>query len=96
MQAIVLNEQGSPDVLELKEIDRPVIKDDEVLVRVHAAGLHAGDYFLVRGVPHIARMSAGLPKPKDHIPGYDVAGVVEAVRNRSRDPEYRPQNHFRF
>jgi NADPH:quinone reductase-like Zn-dependent oxidoreductase len=45
MTAIVQNEYGSPDVFELKEIDKPVVKDDDVLVRVHAAALHAGDYF---------------------------------------------------
>ena len=45
MKAIVQNEYGSPDVLELKEIDKPLVKDDGVLVRVHAASVHAGDYF---------------------------------------------------
>ena len=60
MKAIVQNEYGSPDVFELKEIDKPVVKDDDVLVRVHAAALHAGDYFAMRGVPYVARMSAGL------------------------------------
>jgi NADPH:quinone reductase-like Zn-dependent oxidoreductase len=79
MKAIVQNGYGSPDVLELKEIDRPVVKDDEVLVRVHAAALHAGDYFVMRGVPYLTRMSAGWPKPKNYVPGYDVAGQVEAV-----------------
>jgi NADPH:quinone reductase-like Zn-dependent oxidoreductase len=79
MKAIVQNEYGSPDVFELKEIDKPVVKDDDVLVRVHAAALHAGDYFTMRGVPYVARMSAGWPKPKNYVPGYDVAGHVEAV-----------------
>jgi len=79
MKAIVQNEYGSPDVLELKEIDKPVVKDDDVLVRVHAAALHAGDYFAMRGVPYLVRMSAGWPKPKNYVPGYDVAGHVEAV-----------------
>jgi NADPH:quinone reductase-like Zn-dependent oxidoreductase len=79
MKAIVQNGYGSPDVLELKEIDKPVVKDDEVLVRVHAAALHAGDYFAMRGVPYMVRMSVGWPKPKNYVPGYDVAGHVEAV-----------------
>jgi NADPH:quinone reductase-like Zn-dependent oxidoreductase len=78
-KAIVQNEYGSPDVFELKEIDKPVVKDDDVLVRVHAAALHAGDYFAMRGVPYGVRMSAGWPKPKNYVPGYDVAGHVEAV-----------------
>jgi NADPH:quinone reductase-like Zn-dependent oxidoreductase len=79
MKAIVQNGYGSPDVFELKEIDKPVVMDDDVLVRVHAAALHAGDVFVMRGNPYVARMSAGWPKPKDYVPGYDVAGQVEAV-----------------
>jgi NADPH:quinone reductase-like Zn-dependent oxidoreductase len=79
MKAIVQNGYGSPDVFELKEIDKPVVTDGDVLVRVHAAALHAGDVFVMRGDPYVARMSAGWPKPKDYVPGYDVAGQVEAV-----------------
>ncbi len=79
MKAIVQNEYGSPDVFELKEIDKPVVNDDDVLVRVHAAAFHAGDYFAMRGVPYMVRMTVGWPKPKDYVPGYDVAGHVEAV-----------------
>jgi NADPH:quinone reductase-like Zn-dependent oxidoreductase len=79
MKAIVQNDYGSPDVFELKEIDKPVGKENDVLVRVHAAALHAGDYFAMRGVPYLVRMSAGWPKPKNYVPGYDVAGQVEAV-----------------
>jgi NADPH:quinone reductase-like Zn-dependent oxidoreductase len=80
MKAIVQNDYGSPDVLELKEIDKPaVVKDDDVLVRVHTAALHAGDVFGMRGVPYPVRLSAGWPKPKNYVPGYDVAGHVEAV-----------------
>jgi NADPH:quinone reductase-like Zn-dependent oxidoreductase len=79
MKAIVQNEYGSPDVFELKEINKPVVKDDEVLVRVYAAALHAGDYFTMRGVPYMVRMVAGWPKPKNYVPGFDVAGHVEAV-----------------
>jgi NADPH:quinone reductase-like Zn-dependent oxidoreductase len=84
MKAIVQNEYGSPDVFELKEIDKPVVKDDDVLVRVHAAALHAGDYFAMRGVPYLVRMSAGWPKPKNYVPGYDVAGHVEAGGRQER------------
>jgi NADPH:quinone reductase-like Zn-dependent oxidoreductase len=79
MKAIVQNDYGSSDVFELKEIDRPVVKDDEVLVRVHAAALHAGDCFTMRGVPFPVRMIAGWPKPKNYVPGYDAAGCVEAT-----------------
>ena len=79
MKAIVQNAYGSSDVLELKETATPVVKDDDVLVRVHAASVHAGDYFVMRGVPYLARLSAGWPRPKDYVPGFDVAGTVEAV-----------------
>lgn len=79
MRAIVQNAYGSPAVLELKEIDRPVVQDDGVLVRVHAAALHAGDYFVLRGVPYLVRFVAGWPKPRNHVPGFDLAGEVEAV-----------------
>jgi len=79
MKAIVQNAYGSPAVLELKEIDQPVVKDDGVLVRVHAAALHAGDCFVMRGAPYLARFAAGWPRPKDYVPGFDVAGHVEAV-----------------
>jgi NADPH:quinone reductase-like Zn-dependent oxidoreductase len=79
MKAIVQNDYGSPDVFELKEIDRPVVRDDEVLVRVHAAALHAGDYFTMRGEPYLVRLSAGWPQPKNYVPGLDMAGQVEAV-----------------
>ena len=79
MKAIVQYAYGSPDYFELKEIDKPVVRDNDVLVRVHAAALHAGDCFVMRGVPYVARMSAGWPKPKNYVPGYDVAGHVEAL-----------------
>jgi NADPH:quinone reductase-like Zn-dependent oxidoreductase len=79
MKAIVLNAYGGPDVLELKEVDQPVVTENDVLVGVHAAGLNAGDYFSMRGSPWLARFDVGFPKPKDHILGWDVAGRVEEV-----------------
>ncbi len=80
MKAVVQVGYGSADVLEFKEIDRPVAADDEVLVRVHAASLAAGDYFAMRGVPFPIRMYVGFPKPKkDFVVGLDLAGRVEAV-----------------
>jgi len=82
VKAIVQNGYGSPDALELKEVDVPVVKDDAVLVRVHAAALHAGDYFIVRGVPYVSRFYGGWPKPRGYVPGLDVAGRVEAVGKR--------------
>src|SRR3954447_2932726 len=79
MKAIVQDKYGSPDVLELKDIDKPVAKDDEVLIRVRAAAVNIGDWHLLRGTPYVMRMAVGLFKPKHEIPGLDVAGQVEAV-----------------
>jgi len=80
MKAVVQVGYGSADVLEFKEIDRPVAADDDVLVRVHAASLAAGDYFGMRGKPFPIRMVIGFPKPKkDYVVGADLAGRVEAV-----------------
>ena len=81
MKAIVQLGYGSPDkVLELKEIELPEVKENDVLVRVHSASIHSGDYFGVRGSPFVARFSIGFPNPKEnYVPGFDVAGYVEAV-----------------
>ena len=82
MKAIVQDTYGSSDVLELREIDRPVPTDNEVLVRVRAAGLHRGDWHVMTGLPYMIRIvvpSLGLRKPKVPVRGMDVAGVVEAV-----------------
>jgi NADPH:quinone reductase-like Zn-dependent oxidoreductase/predicted nucleotidyltransferase len=80
MKAIIQDRYGSPDdVLELKDIDKPVVKDDEVLVRVHAAGVNISDWILMRGVPYVMRLASGLRKPRNSVPGDDIAGKVEAV-----------------
>jgi NADPH:quinone reductase-like Zn-dependent oxidoreductase len=79
MMAIVQDTYGSPDVLELRDIDRPEIGDDQVLVRVHAAGVNPADWAIVGGLPYIARPVYGLRKPKNAVRGTDVAGTVEAV-----------------
>jgi NADPH:quinone reductase-like Zn-dependent oxidoreductase len=80
MKAVVQVGYGSAEVLEFKEIDKPVADDHEVLVRVHAASLAAGDYFAMRGAPFPIRMYVGFPKPKkDFVVGLDCAGVVESV-----------------
>jgi NADPH:quinone reductase-like Zn-dependent oxidoreductase len=79
MKAIVHSRYGPPDVLELKDIDKPVVNDDAVLVRVHAAAVGKGDWLTVRGLPYVARMRYGLPNPKHSVPGFDVAGRVEAA-----------------
>jgi NADPH:quinone reductase-like Zn-dependent oxidoreductase len=79
MKAIIQDEYGSADVLELQELDTPVPKDAEVLVRVHAAAVHPGDWMLMAGRPYIIRLGFGLRRPKKGIPGFDVAGRVETV-----------------
>ena len=80
MKAIVQNRYGSPDVvLQLQDIGKPVVRDDEVLVRVHAAAVNVDNWVLVRGLPYIVRMASGLLKPKNGVPGTDVAGHVEAI-----------------
>jgi NADPH:quinone reductase-like Zn-dependent oxidoreductase len=79
MKAIVQDEYGAADVLELKDMDKPEIGDDEVLVRVHAAGVDRGVWHLMTGLAYPMRMMYGLRKPKNPVPGMDVAGIVEAV-----------------
>ncbi len=79
MNAIVQMRYGSPDVLQLKDIDKPVVRDGGVLVRVHAAAVNIGDWHLLRGVPYVVRLASGLRKPRREIPGLDIAGQVEAV-----------------
>ena len=79
MKAIIQHKYGSPDVLELAEIDKPVAESDQVLVRVHAASVNPLDWHFMRGAPYIVRTQAGLRRPKLAIRGVDVAGTVEAV-----------------
>ncbi len=80
MKAIVQEKFGSPeDVLELREIDQPVVEDDQVLVRVQAASIHIGDWYSMRGVPYLMRPVFSLSRAKNRVPGTDIAGTVEAV-----------------
>jgi len=80
MKAIVYIKYGPPEVLELKEVEKPTPKDNEVLVKVHAASVNYADWGLLRGKPFLIRlMEFGLLKPKNKILGADVAGWVEAV-----------------
>ena len=79
MKAIVYTEYGSPDVLQFKEVVKPTPKDNEVLIRVHAASLNAADWHYMRADPFLIRPTSGLLKPKNTFLGADVAGRVEAV-----------------
>src|SRR5689334_23095562 len=76
MKAVVQNGYGSPDVLELRDVDRPDVTDDDVLVRVRAASINAADVHLLRRLAHVVGRILGTPIPR--IRGVDLAGTVEA------------------
>jgi len=79
MKAIVQDTYGPPQRLELREVERPEIGDDEVLVRVKASSVNPFDWHVMRGDPFFVRLMVGLRRPKVSIRGIDVAGIVEAV-----------------
>ncbi len=79
MKAVVQDTYGSPDVLELRDIDVPKPGDDQVLLEAHAASAHIGDWHVMTGLPYMIRLGFGLRAPKAHVRGMDVAGRVEAV-----------------
>jgi NADPH:quinone reductase-like Zn-dependent oxidoreductase len=79
MRAMVYDSYGSPDVLELRDVDKPDVADDGVLVRVRAASVNPVDWHTLTGEPYLVRIEAGLRKPKRAVLGVDFAGTVEAV-----------------
>jgi len=81
VKAIVQHVYGGPDVLKLEEIEKPVVMEHHVLLRVHASSVNPVDWHLMRGSPFVLRMMGGLRKPRRRIRGIDVAGRVEAVGN---------------
>src|SRR2546430_13148942 len=88
MKAIVVQKYGSPDVLELKDVEKPAVEDDGVLVWVRAASVNPADWYGAAGRPYVARIAVGLLKPKSDRLGIDFAGTVEAV---GKDvTEFRP------
>jgi NADPH:quinone reductase-like Zn-dependent oxidoreductase len=88
MRAIVRDRFGTPDVVELREMERPAPADDEVLVRVRAASVNPADWYSMAGRPYVARVETWLLKPKTERLGVDFAGTVEAV---GRDvTQFRP------
>src|SRR3989442_7962265 len=89
MKAVVRTRFGTPDVLEIQEVEKPILEDGQVLVRMRAASLNLGDWHMTRGRPYIIRL-IGLRQrtPKDRIPGGDLAGRVEAVGGNVK--EFQP------
>jgi NADPH:quinone reductase-like Zn-dependent oxidoreductase len=79
MKAAVYSGYGPPDVVQITDVEKPVPKDNEVLIKVRAASVNPLDWHFMRGTPYFLRMMAGLRKPKDKRLGIDVAGRVEAV-----------------
>lgn len=79
MKAIICTKYGSPDVLQLQEVEKPNPKENEVLVKVLAASANPLDWHLMRGEPFLARLENGLRKPKNQMLGADIAGQVAAV-----------------
>jgi len=79
MKAIVYTHYGPPDVLQIKEVEKPVPKDYEVLIRVHATTVNRTDCATIRAIPFFARLITGIFKPKKQIPGTEFAGEIEAV-----------------
>jgi len=82
MRAIVQEKYGSADVLGLGRVPRPEVADDQVLVRVRAAGLDRGTWHLVTGTPYAIRLATGLRRPRNPVPGMDLAGTVAAVGSK--------------
>lgn len=85
MKAVVQDRYGPADVLELRDIDKPAPGENQVLVKVNTASLHAGDYFLTTGLPFVMRLGTGLRRPRKMIPGFDMAGTVEGVGSKVTD-----------
>ncbi len=84
MKAIVYEEYGSPDVLELKEVDKPTVKEDEVLVKVHAASANPADWHLLRATPFFARLMVGLLKPKTRCSAPTYSSGIHRTARSSR------------
>ncbi|MGB3007293.1 MAG: NAD(P)-dependent alcohol dehydrogenase [Chitinophagaceae bacterium] len=85
MKAIVYTKYGSPTVFQLQEIEKPVPKENEVLVKIYSASVNSWDWDLLKGKPFLVRLFGGLFKPRHKILGADIAGKVEAVGNNVKD-----------
>ncbi|WP_367543556.1 NAD(P)-dependent alcohol dehydrogenase [Terribacillus saccharophilus] len=101
MKAITTRSYGSPSVLKVEEVPDPVPKDDELLIKVHAASLNQANLVLLKGKPFLARFAYGLFKPKHIIPGSDISGVVKAAgkqvkRFKPGDEVYADLSNYGF
>ena len=85
MKAVFLKKYGSPDHLEITEVNKPVPRDNEVLVRVHAASVNSWAKDIIKGIPFENRMDFGIRKPKARILGIDIAGQVEEVGHKVKE-----------
>ena len=81
MKAVVYTRYGSPDVLQLKEVEKPTPRDNEVLIKVHAATVNRTDCATTRAKPFFMRLVTGLFRPKKKVPGTEFAGEIQAVGN---------------
>jgi NADPH:quinone reductase-like Zn-dependent oxidoreductase len=88
VKAIVYTKYGPPEVLQLKEVEKPTPKDDEVLIKVHAVSINDWDWQLLQGVPFANRLNNGLFKPKKKILGSDIAGRVETLGKNAK--QFKP------
>lgn len=79
MKAIILTKYGSPDLLQVKEVETPLPKENEVLIKIHSASINDWDWGLVRGKPFYIRLLCGMTRPKINIPGADISGRIESV-----------------
>jgi NADPH:quinone reductase-like Zn-dependent oxidoreductase len=79
MKAAIYEKYGPPDVVQIRDVERPVPNDNEVLIKVRAASVNPYDWHFMRGLPYVLRLVAGMRKPKDSRLGADVAGQIEAI-----------------
>lgn len=82
MKAAYYNQYGNPDVIEIKDIEKPIMKEHEVLVRVHASSINYADYATLTGSPFVIRFTNGLFRPKKKILGMDYSGIIEAIGSK--------------
>lgn len=82
MKASIKTKYGGPEILRLEEVDKPIVKDNHILVKVFANSANPADWRLLRGKPFFARFTSGLFKPKEKVAGADFAGIIVEVGNK--------------